>query len=153
MTTTSAVPDTSSRWTLWHRDTFDRDTPESVAAQGTNIFNGLYQLWKQTLREGVTGSGDASFGAFRLVWGETVKTTAAVWVKPFGNAELAKLKRWAEAIGEDALLLRIAALHLTLLQKSSRWSAQALNPSDEARELLRRVSSLRDPAELGVRIP
>ena len=152
MTTISPVPDASTRWTLWHRDTFDRDTPESVEAQGANILNGLYQLWKQTLREGVTDSGDASFGAFRLAWGETVKTTAAVWVKPFENTELTKLKRWAEAIGEDALLRQIAKLHLTLLQKSDRWSAQALNPSDEARELLRRVSTLRDPTELGVHI-
>ena len=124
MTSASPVSDISTRWTLWHRDTFDRDAPDSVAARGTNILNGLYQLWKYTLREGLTDSGDASFGAFHLAWGETAGTTAAVWVEPFGNAELKKLRRWAEEVGEDALLSRIAALHLTLLQKSGRWTAQ-----------------------------
>lgn len=144
MTASPLVPDTSTRWTLWHIDLFDRNTPDSIEAEGTNILHGLYQLWRHTLREGA-----ADFSTFRLAWGDTVTATATVCIEP---SDLFKLQLWSDAIGEDALLRRIAKLHLAFLQKSSRWTSRSVNAGDEARELLSHIGSLKDPSELGSRV-
>ena len=44
--------------------------------------------------------------------------------------------------------MKLAHLHIELLQKSSRWRADAIAWDAEARDLLARVEWMRDPEEL-----
>lgn len=153
----SRIPSTSSTWQLWHSDTFDRDSRPSLQASGTNIIPGLYELWLYTLKEGILDNGSASFSRFQLTWGNTASTRADVFVKPFNNLSLLKLRQWANLLSQnqmseedrrEAILWRLAQLHYELLQNSNRWKASAIDWSAESRELLARVESMKDPKEL-----
>jgi hypothetical protein len=142
-----AIPGTSTKWRLWYRDLFDREMPPQVEAKGTNILNGLYQLWKHTLTEGVDEKGTQTFSVFRLTWGEVNATTSAdeisadAGVQPFDNSALVKLKLWAGTIGQDTLLWRIAERHLRLIQSG-------VGGYTAARELLTKIEAMTDPSEL-----
>lgn len=152
------IPTSSSAWQLWHSDLFDRDSPASVEASGTNIVEGLYQLWLHTLKEAIQDHGTASFSRFHLTWGDTAAARAEVAVDPFDNRALLQLRRWANLMshqqGEDSqasgepVLSRLAQLHYELLQESSRWTASAIDWDAEARELLARVERLSGPEAL-----
>lgn len=153
----SRMPGTSSPWQLWHSDTFDRDSVPSLQASGSNIIQGLYELWLYTLKEGILDNGSASFSRFHLTWGNTASTRVDVFVKPFNNLSLLKLHQWANLSSQnqtseehrrEALLLRLAQLHYELLQSSSRWKGAAIDWSAESRGLLARVDSIKDPEEL-----
>ena len=159
------IPNTSTVWQLWHIDTFDRDTSRSLQSSRENIIQGLYALWLHTLTEGILGNGNASFSYFYLTWGNAAVSRADVAVNPFHNPALLKLCQWAGfptraqesenrrivhrlEYGKDAILLRLAQLHYSLLQTSSRWKATAIDWSAEARELLAHVDLISDPEEL-----
>lgn len=120
--------------------------PAQVEAKGTNILNGLYELWKHTLAEGVDENGTQTFSVFRLTWGEVNATSSAedisadVGVLPFDNPALVKLKRWAVAIGQDTLLWAIAEHHLRLIQNG-------VGGCRSSRELLTRIDAMTDLAE------
>jgi hypothetical protein len=153
----SRIPNISTTWQLWHSDLFDRDSPPSLQASGTNIIQGLYELWLHTLKEGLLENGSASFSRFHLTWGNTASTRVEIAVNPFNNASLLKLRHWANLMtqnqnGEeerrDVILLRLAQWHYEFLQKSSRWSASAIDWSAESRELLARIEVLKDSKEL-----
>lgn len=153
----SPIPDMSAAWQLWHRDTFDRDSASSLQASGTNIVQGLCELWRYTLTEGILDNGGASFSRFQLTWGSTASTRVEVLVDPFDNPALLKLRQWAHLMSQDqngeeeerdAILMRLAQLHHELLQKSSRWKAAATDWSGESRELLARVEWMRGSKEL-----
>ncbi len=151
------IPGPSSAWQLWYSDTFDWDSAPALQTSGTNIVDGLYKLWLHTLKEGILENGNASFSRFHLTWGNTGSTRVDVFVEPFRNPSLMKLRQWAhiapdnnnseEELGK-ALLLRLAHLHYELLQKSSRWSASAIDYSAESKELLARVDVIKEPEEL-----
>jgi hypothetical protein len=159
------IPDLSTAWQLWYIDSFDRDTLPSLQASGINIVHGLYQLWLYMLNEGILENGSASFSYFYLTWGNTPVTRVDIFVTPFNNLTLLKLRRWAGLMhpGPDsenrqntgdskdkreALLLRLAQLHFELLQKSSRWQAAAIDWGVEAREILAKVELIADPEDL-----
>ena len=156
------IPDATTEWVLWHHDTFDRDTPATVERRGTGILQGLYELWKSTLSEGITDAGDSSFSHFQLTWGETASRRADAGVQPFDNASLLKLRRWANFSSQNrtnalshepyqqnnSLLRSLARVHCHLLQESDRWTAEAILWSAEARQLLARVESITDPLQL-----
>ena len=152
------IPNTSTSWQLWHSDTFDRDSPPSLQSSGTNIVEGLYELWLHTLKEAILDTGSASFSRFQLTWGNTASTRVAIVVNPFNNVCLIKLRQWAHLTSQnqknrkeeqrDAVLLRLAQLHYELLQKSSRWQASAIDWDAESREILARVELMRDSEEL-----
>ena len=153
----SRIPNTSTTWQLWHSDMFDRDFPPSLQANGTNIIQGLYELWLHTLKEGLLDNGSASFSRFQLTWGNTAPTRVDIAVSPFNNLPLLKLRHWANLMTHNqnseekqrvVLLLRLAQLHYEFLQKSSRWKASAIDWSGEARELLARVEAMKDSQEL-----
>src|SRR5512140_991923 len=91
----SQIPDPASAWQLWYSDTFDRDAAPALQASGTNIVEGLYELWFHTLQEGILENGSASFSHFHLTWGNTRSTRVDVFVDPFRNPSLLKLRRWA----------------------------------------------------------
>src|SRR5688572_1561679 len=132
---------------------------------GMNIIQGLYELWRYTLKEGIQDNGSASFSRFRLTWGNTPITRVEVVVNPFNNLSLIKLRRWANLMSQlqdnkgilivqsleeqrDAILMRLAQLHYEFLQNSSRWKAPAIDWGAEARELLAHVELMTDPKEL-----
>jgi hypothetical protein len=153
----SRMPSTSSTWQLWYSDMFDRDAVPSLQATGSNIIQGLYELWLYTLKEAILDNGSASFSRFQLTWGNTASTRVDVYVKPFSNLSLTKLRQWAKLMSQDqareenrreVLLLRLAHLHYELLQNSRRWKASAVDWSAESRELLTRIGSMKDPNEL-----
>ena len=87
----SQIPNTSSAWQLWHHDMFDRDSSPFLQASGTNIVQGLYELWLCTLKEGILENGSASFSRFHLTWGKTATARVDVFVKPFNNLSLIKI--------------------------------------------------------------
>jgi hypothetical protein len=161
----SRSPNASTVWQLWHRDMFDRDAPLSLQTTGTDVVQGLYELWRYTLKEGILDNGNASFSRFQLTWGNTPATRADIFVNPFDNPALLKLRRWTRFMSEDqesddlrivpaaeeqkdALLSRLAQLHYEFLQKSIRWNASTIDWSAEAREILARVDLISDPEEL-----
>jgi hypothetical protein len=128
-----------------------------LQVQGTNIIQGLYNLWLHTLKEGLLDNGSASFSRFQLTWGNSSSTRVDIAVSPFNNLALIKLRRWATPMTQnqssaeeprDEILLRLAQLHYELLQKSSRWKASAIDWSAESRELLARVEAMKDSKEL-----
>jgi hypothetical protein len=126
-----------------------------MQASGTNIVQGLYELWLHTLKEGILENGNASFSRFYLTWGSTPYTRVDIFVKPFSNTSLLKLRQWAHLASQSSeeeqgkgILLRLAQLHDEHLQKSSRWSASAIDWSAESRELLAHVEATNDPDEL-----
>jgi hypothetical protein len=147
------IPDASTAWQLWHSDTFDRDSSPSLQASGEDIREGLSELWLHTLREGIQENGSASFSCFYLTWGNTPACRVDVYVEPFGNAPLMKLRRWAGLTEQDpeagsSVAGRLAQLHYALLQKSDRWTAAAIDWSAEAKEILRRVGAMTDASQL-----
>ena len=159
------IPNTATVWQLWQSDTFDRDAPFALQATGKNIVLGLYKLWHYTLNEGILDDGNASFSRFQLTWGITPATRAGIFVNPFDNLALLKLRRWNRLMSEDqereamqnartvekqkdALLWRLAQLHFESLQKSIRWKTTTIDWNAEAREVLARVELTSDPEEL-----
>jgi len=117
--------------------------------------HGLYELWLYTLKEAILDNGNASFSRFQLRWGNTASTRVDVYVEPFDNLSLMKLRLWAHLMSQnseeerkEAILSRLAQLHFKLLLKSSRWNAAAIDWSAESRELLAHVELMKDPQEL-----
>ena len=158
------IPDTSTAWQLWYSDTFDRDALPSLELQGVNILDGLYHLWLYTLNEGILENGTASFSRFHLTWGNTASTRADVFVTPFDNSSLRKLRQWAgftsrteetrvetglfDKAQSEAVLRRLAQRHYELLQASDRWQAGTIRWSAESKELLEQVEKMTSPEEL-----
>lgn len=149
------VPDATTTWQLWHSDTFDTDFPPSLQASGTNIVQGLYELWLYTLKEGILDNGSASFSRFHLIWGNTASSRVDVFVTPFNNLSLLKLRQWAHLMSQnenreghrEPILLRLAQLHYELLQQSHRWQLSAIDWSAESKELLARVEGMKGSEE------
>jgi hypothetical protein len=152
------IPGSSSTWQLWYSDTFDLDDPPSVQISGTDIVQGLYELWFHTLNEAVLDNGNASFSRFHLRWGNTASTRVDIYVKPFNNPSLLRLRQWArhafqnqsgeEEVQGKAILWRLAQLHYELLQKSNRWQASTIDWSAESKEILVRVEACQEAGEL-----
>lgn len=159
------IPDTSTIWQLWYSDTFDRDAPRSLQSTGQDILQGLYALWRYTIREGIMDNGAASFSYFHLTWGNSAVARVDIAVNPFHNPALLKLRRWTgfmaqnqknddERIGIhndekcDAILVKLAQMHYDLLRKSSRFTASAIAWEAEAQDVLARVDSISDPEDL-----
>lgn len=148
------IPNASTTWQLWYGDMFDMDAPPSLEAGGTGIVNGLYEIWRHTLKEAIQDSGSSSFSRFHLTWGNTAAERVDVLVDPFNNLSLLKLRGWAGLMSrqtepeDERILMRLAQLHYELLQQSGRWQAAAIDWSAESRELLARVESMAGPEEL-----
>ncbi len=85
------IPGPSSAWQLWYSDTFDRDAAPALQRSGTNIVEGLYELWLHTLKEGILENGNASFSRFHLTWGDTGSSRVDVYVEPFGNPSVVEI--------------------------------------------------------------
>ena len=161
----SRIPTASTRWQLWHHDMFDRDAPPYLQASGVEILQGLYKLWLYTLQEGIQNNGSASFSRFHLSWGNTPATRVEVVVHPFENPALLKLRLWADLMSHQQegegiqiarqyieqrshILMKLARMHYELLQKSDRWTADAIDWGAESRDLLARVELMREPGGL-----
>jgi hypothetical protein len=151
------TPGLFSAWQLWYSDTFDRDSTPALQASGTNIMEGLYELWFHTLQEGILENGNASFSRFHITWGNTKSTRVDVFVDPFHNPSLMKLRHWTHLTLDNknsmeeqgkAILLRVAQLHYELLQKSSRWRVSAIDWGAESKELLARMEVIKEPEDL-----
>jgi hypothetical protein len=77
-------------WRVLAKDTFDRHSPTQIDATGHGLANGLRELWRRTLSEGLRDSSDRTFTDFTLDTGEWID----LGVQPFRNHELAKLRTW-----------------------------------------------------------
>lgn len=159
------IPGSSTDWILWHRDTFDHETPPIVEAEGTGIIDGLRELWKSVLSEGIDDSGTATFSSFHLAWGGTAGEQISVHVATAGNVSLLKLRQWAglSAVASsrpdvegnevgvrtgDALIQRLARWHYRLLQQSARWTEKALYRGQESLALLEGIESVREAHQI-----
>lgn len=144
------------KWRLWYRDTFDRETPVSLEASGTNLVEGLYDLWFHTLTEGITEDGSKSFSVFWLTWGDETRNNAGIDVATTGNQALVKLRRWA-GLGseksslipnENPVLMNVALQHYRLLGERSWIEKEEKDSSAESRQLLIQINSMRNPEQL-----
>jgi hypothetical protein len=151
------LPHTSTAWQVWYNDIFDSDSAPSLQASGTNIIEGLRELWLHTLREGILENGHASFSRFHLTWGNSGAARVDIAVDPFHNPSLLKLRRWVGFMAQlpenddeqrNIIFSRLAQVHYQLLLTSGRWQASAIDWSAEARELLARLEWMTDPKEL-----
>jgi hypothetical protein len=77
-------------WRVLAKDTFDRHSPTQIDATGHGLADGLRELWRRTLSEGVHDSSDRTFTDFTLDTGEWID----LGVQPFRNHALAKLRTW-----------------------------------------------------------
>ena len=129
------------RWQLWYRDTFDRECPPQVDAQGQDLLDGLIELWARHLFETVRPGGGRGFSRFYLQW--TPDGRAEItgdlegarrlrkWV--FGDQEHTR-KGYVDA-ADQRLLKRVATTHRHLLE-AGQTSAPilALARSAESRQ-------------------
>ena len=133
-------------WEVFSVDNFELTDRYCVAeARGVGLFDGLIDLWRRSLREGLRDDGNRTFTGFVMTWdgGRT-----DVGVQPFDNHDLARLRAWVCRtpglyegtvrpsqlrlfLREDTRLLRaIAAAHLRLLERecfadSYGWAADS----------------------------
>ena len=109
---TDLDPDPEAEWQVWYQDTFDRDCPRQVEAEGRGLAAGLAELWARHLRETVGADGQAGFSLFNLWWQQEARSVEVVG-SPDG---LARLRAWVcDDEGDRALLWRLAAAHARLL--------------------------------------
>jgi hypothetical protein len=122
-----------------------------------NMVDGLYKLWFHTLTEGLLENGSASFSRFYLTWGNTASARVDIFVNPFNNLSLLKLRQWARPASQyqqnevqhaKTILWRLAELHYELLQKGDRWKDLAIDWSAESKEILARVELAKELEEL-----
>lgn len=154
-----SFPDHSTHWQLWASDTFDQDSVPGIQAKGEGILAGLYQLWLHTLAESIQENGNATFTRFHLTWSEEPRARVDVYVKPFENHTLGKLRNWARQFDDNAwnaashvldpqahvqnpVLQRLAHEHQERLRRSHRWQAQAIGWSAEAKGLLESLENM-----------
>lgn len=97
-------------WQVWYQDTFDREAPRRVEVEGRGLVEGLAELWRFHLREGVDEAGRPTFSRFNLWLVERGQS-----VRPADSPEgVARLRAWIFAGGEapDSRLLEgIAQVH------------------------------------------
>ena len=129
------------RWQLWYRDTFDRECPPQVDAQGQGLLNGLVELWARHLFETVRLRGGLGFSRFHLQWAPDGRAEIVgdlegaqrlrKWV--FGDQEHTR-KGYVDA-ADQRLLKRVATTHRHLLE-AGQTSAPilALARSAESRQ-------------------
>lgn len=81
----------SHSWELYAADLFDRESPAQIDARGAGLVDGLVELWRRVLSEGVRDGGDRTFTSFSLHW-DGGSTDAGA--QPFDNQALARMRRW-----------------------------------------------------------
>lgn len=122
-------------WALHANDTFDRDSPTMVDARGEERIEGLVELWRRVLSEGILDSGIATFTCFSLYWDDCMTDAG---VRTSDNHDLVRMRGWiygtpgpyepggaadrADLLArENALLLRaVAEAHERLLAAGAR---------------------------------
>ena len=147
------ILNSNTAWQLWYCDTFDREAAASLEASGSDLVQGLYELWMHTIQEGILDNGNASFSYFQLSLEGEMPTTIDIGVQPFHNRTLQKLRQWVTSAapqkqGKHEFVWILAQLHFTLLQTSSRWTARAIDRSAEAQALLARIDEMTDWSQL-----
>lgn len=78
-------------WALYASDTFDRESPAHVDLRGRGLDDGLRELWRRVLSEGVHDGANKTFTDFSLEYGDL---GISVGVQPYDNQAYAKLRRW-----------------------------------------------------------
>ncbi len=133
---------TDIAWQVVSRDLFDRESPMMTDARGIGLIDGLIELWRRVLTEGLRDAGGKTFTDFALRWdgGDTGLGVQS------DNAALARLRMWvygtpgpyegdgsrerADILAREQPLLRtLADAHARLLPDSGRplpgWSPQS----------------------------
>jgi hypothetical protein len=100
-------------WKLWYQDLFDRESPRQIEASGTNLLEGLIELWKRHLQETVQAEGQKGFARFNL-W--IVEDEVSVEIRGSWEGQR-KLRSWLVENPDQApaRLKELAAHHLRLL--------------------------------------
>lgn len=78
-------------WKVRSSDLFDRQSAVHIDASGVGLVEGLVELWRRVLSEGIRDSGERTFTDFDLSW-DGDRTDAGT--QPFKNHELARLRGW-----------------------------------------------------------
>ncbi len=96
------------QWILTYDDLFDREAAPTVQATGTELLEGLTQLWSLHLREGLQDDGQRTFCRFDLRWGEPTASTDVDYYLQHHAAGAPKLRRWLLAGEAQPLLASLA---------------------------------------------
>jgi hypothetical protein len=81
----------SVAWKVRSSDLFDRDSAVHIDASGVGLVDGLVELWRRVLSEGIRDSGQRTFTDFDLSW-DGNHTDAGT--QPFDNLEIARIRGW-----------------------------------------------------------
>jgi len=135
--------ETLETWQLWYQDTFDREAPRKVEAEGEGLEKGLYELWKRHLSETVMEGGGRGFARFNLWWVEAGKSVEVVggW-----GAQL-KLRGWVYKWGKFIRTGRKVQLDEGLLQKIASVHADLIRGGETSERILDAVSKVGSKAE------
>jgi hypothetical protein len=153
-------------WQVRASDLFDRRSPESVDATGVGLIEGLVELWRRALSEGVRDRGGRTFTDFRLTW---TGGSTDVGAQPFDNHELAALRAWvygtpgpyepggagdrAALLGrENASLLRAIAEAHARLMGSDRGYSYGYRPDSPAAKIRACAASSADAHDLEAKL-
>lgn len=133
---------TGIAWQVVSSDLFDRESPMMIDSRGIGLVDGLIELWRRVLTEGLHDSGRKTFTGFELRWNGGAADAGV----QSDNAALARLRTWVygapgpyEGDGsrertdilarEHPLLRSLADAHARLLPDSGRplpgWSPQS----------------------------
>ena len=142
--------ETLESWQLWYQDTFDREAPRQVEAEGEGLEKGLYKLWKRHLTETVMEGGGRGFARFNLWWVEAGKSlkVAGGW-----DAQV-KLRDWVNKRGKiigngrkdqlDKGLLRIIASVHAILIRDGETGERILDAASKAESKAEFIAWLED---------
>lgn len=140
----------SARWTIWHQDTFDRESPRQIEYSGIGLAQGLSQLWALHLSETVQADGMEGFSKFNLWWEQQ---RANINIAGDWQAQV-RLRAWIIGDQQGGLqtvdqtrhmrLIKIAETHQKLLLQgaSSEEIIQAARDAHDYDDFQSRLESL-----------
>ena len=136
--------DADVKWQLWYEDTFDREAPRLIEAEGRGLVRGLVALWRRHLKDAVQVDGRLGFSRFNLWLPEQGHSIEA----PSEDAmALTRLRMWAYgppdcSRTDDRLLKRLAKAHARLILRgqTSERIVRAAHTSTTRDEFLARLN-------------
>ena len=138
---------TEAEWELRFQDTFDREAPRRVEAEGRPLIDGLITLWAHHLFETVQANGQKGFSRFNLWWR---RERRSVDIRGAWEGQV-RLRGWVYgATGGDlkaadrALLRKVAAAHQECILRggSSEAILTAAKIAESCEEFEERLSRL-----------
>lgn len=125
-------PAPEAEWEVWYRDTFDRECPAKVDAQGYGLVKGLMELWARHLFEGLDG-----FSRFDLLWKQENS-----WIEICGDGKGAtRLRTWMFGTQETTNRGYVAEADINLLEMIAIMHAKFIEGGKTSEIILEKAST------------